>query len=45
LYDADELNSSWARCQHPQPIWAGNYKTVPRCLFAASCFLAGRPIR
>ena len=45
LYDPAELNSNWAAVKRPQPIWTGKYKTVVRCLFAASCFLAGRPIR
>jgi len=40
LFDVDELNSSWARCQRPQPIWVGSYKTVARCLFAASNWLS-----
>jgi hypothetical protein len=39
LYDADELNSSWANVKRPQPIWTGRYKTVARCLLAASIYL------
>jgi hypothetical protein len=45
LYEPDELNSKWAAVKRPQPIWMGSYKTVPRCLYAASCFLSGRSIR
>lgn len=44
LFDADELNSSWAKVKRPQPIWTGRYRTVTGCLIAASSYLAGTPL-
>ena len=40
LYDPAELNSNWAAVKRPQPVWTGKYKTVVRCLFAASTWLS-----
>jgi len=40
LYDSAELNSSWAAVKRPQPVWTGKYRSLPRCLFAASTWLS-----
>jgi hypothetical protein len=40
LYNPAELNHSWAAVKRPQPVWTGKYKTVVRCLFAASTWLS-----
>lgn len=40
VFDASELASSWAKVKRPQPIYAGSFATVDKCVAAAAWFLA-----